>query len=374
MVTPGTPRPRAALLNPDLTRPDWIAGQPRSQDRLWLDRNENADPELIALVTTVVQEVLAGRPNPVVNTYPDSGPLYRKLGALLGVSPSNLLLAAGSDGVIRSVFEAFVEPGEPVVHTQPTFAMYPVYSLMHGARVSTLDYTASPDGPRLGVDTIVQCLHDVRPRVACLPNPDSPTGTLLQPDELRAILDAARTCGTVLLIDEAYHPFTPVTALPWVHEFENLVIARTFAKAWGMAGLRIGYAIAAPGLIATLHKVRPMYEVNTLAVAVTERMLDHAAAVDASVERLNRGRDGFARAMESCGFKALPSGGNFIHVAFGECEPDIFAALDPLVLYRRDGAGCLAGYSRFSATTEERFAPLIAAVRRVAASRKGSVL
>jgi histidinol-phosphate aminotransferase len=150
------------------------------------------------------------------------------------------------------------------------------------------------------------------------------------------------------------------------------VVARTFAKAWGLAGLRIGYAAACPELVGYLHKVRPMYEVNTVAVAVLEQMLEHADAVRASVERLNAGRDGLLAAMDALGLPTLHAKGNFAHVRFGDHEPAVHEALAGLVLYRRhSNDACLRGFSRLSATTPARFQPIIQQIRKVVAGQAG---
>jgi histidinol-phosphate aminotransferase len=244
--------------------------------------------------------------------------------------------------------------------------MYPVYSKMYGAREVCLDYDEAPHGPTIRADVAIRAIRTAHPRVVCLPNPDSPTGSVLAPDDLRAVIEAAGDEGAVMLVDEAYHPFYAETVLPLVDACPHLVVARTFAKAWGLAGLRIGYAAACPELVAHLHKVRPMYEVNTMAVAVVEGMLDHGADILASVERLNQGRDAFLTAMDSFGLETIHSRGNFAHVRFGQHGPAVHDALGDIVLYRRESQdACLKGYSRFSATTTERFRPIIERIRAV---------
>jgi len=365
-VTYTVPPAREAVLDQQLLRPEWTQRAVRDPRLLWLDKNENADPQLGAIVQRVVREV-----DPVaLGTYPECAPLYRKLASYLGVVPGKLLLAAGSDGVIRSVFEAFVNPGDVVMHTVPTFAMYSVYARMYGARVAALEYRRDEAGPSLPAGTVITAIADTRPKVVCLPNPDSPTGTVFPPDDLRRIVEAAGRSGALILIDEAYYPFYDRTALSWLDEYPHLVIARTFAKAWGLAGLRIGYAVSSPTVAGLLHKVRPMYEVNTLAVAATERMLDYDGDMLASVKRLNAGRDAFVAAMTRLGLRTLRTEGNFLHVAFGPAAPDVHRALEGLVLYRKDAnEPCLSGYSRFTATTEERFEPII---RRIADAVRGS--
>lgn len=358
------PPPRPAVADPLLTRPDWTAGVPRDGRLLWLDKNENGDPELVALA----QLVLADLPAEALSTYPESTALYRKLAAHVGVGAEQLVLTAGSDGAIRSLYEAFISPGDVVVHTIPTFAMYAVYSRMYGARVVPLEYAPSDRGPSLPVDLVTRTIAEARPKLVCLPNPDSPTGTVFPEPELRGIIDAAGRVGALMLVDEAYHPFYEPTVVGWLADYPHLVVARTFAKAWGVAGLRIGYGVANAAVTRLLHKVRPMYEVNTVAVAMMERLLDHADAMRASVLRLTAGRNAFLDAMEGLGFRVLRARGNFLHVAFGTHAAAVHAALADLVLYRRDSNDpCLKGFSRFSATTEERFQPVIERIRSVVA-------
>jgi histidinol-phosphate aminotransferase len=356
------PTARGSVADPKLWRPDWTTGVPRDPSLLWLDKNENTDPELAALTARVLGEIDLS----ALHTYPECAPLYHKLGRHLGISADRLLLAAGSDGVIRSVFEAFISPGDVVVHSLPTFAMYAVYSQMYGARVVPLIYQPSERGPSLPIEEVLKTIAAARPRLVCLPNPDSPTGTVFAPDALRQIIEAAGTAGAVMLLDEAYYPFYNETALPWIDEYPHLVIARTFAKAWGLSGLRIGHAAASPEMIRLLHKVRPMYEVNTLAVAFMERMLDLSHEVLASVRRLNEGRDTFLTAMEKLSLRTLRGQGNFLHVAFGAHAPAVHSALKDAVLFRLDfNEPCLKGFSRFSATTAGVFQPVIDRIRRV---------
>ena len=351
---------REALANPELQRPDWLTGSPRDPRLLWLVKNENSDPALAEITTRVLREVV----DESLHVYPESAALYQKLGDWVGVSPDHLLLTAGSDGVIRAVFETFVNPGDAVLLTEPTFAMYPVYAKIFGAQAHVMAYEATDSGPQIACEAIVAQMKRVSPKLVCLPNPDSPTGTILAPEEVRLIADTAGELGAILLIDEAYHPFYSWSAVPWVRELPHLVVARTFSKAWGLAGLRAGYAVAHPQTVQLLHLVRPMYEVNTLAVAAVERMLDHAEAMEASVERLRRGVTHFLDAMTSMGLPTLDSHGNFLHVAFGDHGPAVHAALAPLVLYRPYSSfPVLTGYSRFSATTAELFDPLIERIR-----------
>jgi histidinol-phosphate aminotransferase len=338
-------RPRRSLLNPELKRPSALSSTPRDAGTLWLDKNENLDPALLELSRAVLSEL----PATAVATYPEAGELYRKLARWVGVSPDSLLLTPGSDGAIRLAFEAFVEHGEDVVHSSPTFAMYPVYSQMFGAKAHPIEYQRIGDGPCLDPQAVVDAVLRWKPKLTCLPNPDSPTGTTLAPEDLRRILDACEAVGSVFLLDEAYHPFHEWSAVSWTAASRHLIVARTFAKAWGAAGLRIGYAVAHPETIALLHKMRPMYEVSTFAVEFMSRLLERPGDMERTVARIREGKAHFVDRMRSLGFTVLPTSGNFLHVAFGERGGRIHAALGGKVLYRASfDHPCLAGYSRFS--------------------------
>jgi histidinol-phosphate aminotransferase len=340
-----TIRPRRSLSNSELQRPSALTSIPRDPARLWLDKNENLDPELMELS----HRVLSSIPREALATYPEAGDLYRKLASWVGVSADSLLLTPGSDGAIRLAFEAFIEHGDAVVHTTPTFAMYSVYSQMFGAQVWEINYARTVNGPFLDQRAIFSALHEYKPKLLCLPNPDSPTGTILAPDALRELLIACESVGTVLLVDEAYHPFHESSVVSSTQASRNLIVARTFAKAWGVAGLRIGYAVAHPQTIALLHKLRPMYETSTLAVEFMCRMLDHSAVMTQSVARINDGKRFFENEMRSLGFGVAQTAGNFTHIAFGERGKVVHAALSGKVLYRASfDHPCLAGYSRFS--------------------------
>lgn len=361
------PHARTSVADPKLFRPDWTQGVPRNPNLLWLDKNENADPELAKLTSRLMSEIDPA----AIYSYPECTPLYNKLADHLEVNADHLLLTAGSDGAIRSVFEAFIDPGDVVMYTVPTFAMYAVYSNMYGAKVVPLVYQPSDQGPVLGVDAVVNTIEKVRPKLVCLPNPDSPTGTVFNPAEMREIIEAAGRTGALILIDEAYYPFYEHTVVPWVDEYNHMVVTRTFAKAWGISGLRIGYAVACKDVAQLLHKVRPMYEVNTVAVAVAAKMLDHVDAVLASVDRLNAGRDAFIKEMKSLQLRTLITHGNFLHVAFGRYIPTVHERLKNVVLYRLDGGEpCLKGFSRFSATTIEHFQPVIGHIKQVVAEMR----
>ena len=355
------------FFNKNLTRPNWIKQEHRSLDMAWLDKNECADPRLNKIVTQSLLKI----PIEAAFSYPDLDVLYGKVAAFADVLPENILLTAGSDGAIRACFESCIESGDRIVLSRPTFAMYEVYSKVYGAKVTWLDYDKSPDGPILEVDKVVNTINKVKPKMVCLPNPDSPTGTIFSLTDLKKIINAADNMGALILIDEAYHPLYQKTVVPWVNECKNLVVVRSFSKAWGAAGFRVGYALANNELISFLHKQRPMYEIGNVSAKAIEILLDHEQDMRLSVERVNSGKKYFQDAMKAINIFSYESYGNFLHVRFESYAPAIHKALEDKVYYRKDFEHpCLQGYSRFSSTSIERFKPIIECITDVVSQHK----
>ncbi len=354
---------KPSYLNTNLTRPDWTKDLTRDEAKLWLNKNENVDPVLNEKIKSIMSKVK----NFAINTYPETAKIYLKLAALDNLKPSNFLLTHGSDGAIRAVFDVFVSPGDIVVHTSPTFAMYDVYSKMYGAKQEAFDYEYTDLGPEFDVDGFLNFIKAKQPKLVCLPNPDSPTGTILSENKMDELLQLTRDIGCMLLIDEAYFPFFKTTVINKVNEFPNLLVCRSFSKAWGAAGLRVGYLAGHSTLMDVLHKSRPMYELSTFSSEVVNLLLECEEDVLKSVERLEEGRRYFTKEVEAMGFVVTKSYGNFLHVNFGSSEAKIAEALKDIVLYRTEfnNASCLKGFSRFSLATKDQFEKIIKNIKSV---------
>ena len=338
-------RPRSSLLSDTLVRPETFKAVPRDSNKLWLDKNENLDPFQRDIVRSICDDI-----DPtILSTYPEAARAYEKLSEWLNVPPESILFTPGSDGAIRMTFEAFIEEGDCVIHTSPTFAMYPIYSKAFGAAAHELNYSRTSSGPRLNPLKIIQAVSNFRPKILCLPNPDSPTGTVLAESELLEVLKACEDNGTLLLIDEAYHPFYCWSAVPLTKTSKNIIVARTFAKAWGAAGLRVGYAVAHPDTILYLHKIRPMYEVSSFAVEFVAKALSHVTEMEASVKRIMDGKAFFVESLRAVGFSVIDTHANFVHVDFANYSQVVHHALLGKVLYRLSFDHlCLSGFSRFT--------------------------
>ena len=152
---------RKEILSSNLNRPSWISQDHRSLDRLWLDKNECADPEMNGVVVQSLSKI-SGE---TVFSYPDLDILYQKVAIFANVSPENILLTSGSDGAIRACFELCIASGDKVILTRPTFAMYGIYSKIYGAEVTWVDYEASENGPVLTVDKFISTIEKIKPKI-----------------------------------------------------------------------------------------------------------------------------------------------------------------------------------------------------------------
>ena len=305
---------RKHLLSDKITRPNWHdKNTNRDFKKICLDKNENNDPNLKKIYKKIYSKYYQNS----ISHYPNLHDCYKAIAKLNKVSISNILIGPGSDGIIRSVFETFVEKNDKVLKTSPTFQMYEIYCKIFQAKTVDVKYLNKNNEILLDIKQLIRIIERQKIKLLCLPNPDSPTGTIVSDKDLEIILKVSRKRKTTVLIDEAYFPFYPKTAIKFLKRYDNLIISRTFAKAWGLAGLRIGYGIANTDMIKYMNKVKSMYEVNTIAAHLIPRIVTKYKNVLKSVKSLNISKDYFLKELNSMGFKTLKSYGNFCHVKFG---------------------------------------------------------
>ena len=357
-------KPIKTLLNEKLTRPDWINISPRDAAFLWLDKNENLDS---AYIDFIKKEVIAKNVGSIdLSTYPELGLLYNDLAVMEGVNPQQLLLTTGSDGAIRTVFQSFVEQGSKVFISNPSFAMYDIYCKIFGADTRYIDYKRDNGIVSLDVDSLVKQIRSESPVLVCLPNPDSPTGTVLPEKDLLNIYQACKDVDAVFFVDEAYYPFHDFTMANHINETkgENLIICRTFSKAWGMAGVRVGHLISHRNTIALMNKIRPMYEIGALAMKIAHAVISYHDKMRESVAVIKKGKNYFEYCMRDLGFETLESHGNFSHVALAGHKEAIFKKLDTFVYYRKDFPHpSLQGFTRFSAAPKAVMEKVVDAIK-----------
>ena len=242
-----------------------------------------------------------------VTRYPAlyAGELKRALAAYVGAEASNVVTGCGSDDVLDSAIRAFAEPGERVAFPEPSFAMIPIFARMNGLVPAPVRLTERHD-----VDADATLATDAKVIYVCSPN--NPTGTLASRAAIERIVEHA---PGVVILDEAYAEFAPASNVDLALSGERVLVVRTMSKAFGLAGLRVGYAVGAPALVAEVEKSRGPFKVN----AVAER-----AAVAALTDDLPWVREHVALAVElrarlvgklrRMGLAPLPSAANFVLV------------------------------------------------------------
>ncbi len=257
--------------------------------------------------------------------YPDgSGHCLRAaLAQALGLAPEQLILGNGSNDVLVMLAEAFLKPGDEAVYSEYAFLVYPlaVQATGAGARVAPALPADHPEQP-LGhdADALVACVGE-HTRLLFIANPNNPTGSWLDATQLRSVLDRV-PATTLVVVDEAYaeyvtEPDYPPT-LEWLSRYPNLVITRTFSKAYGLAGLRIGYAIAHPAVCELLNRIRQPFNTSTVAQAAALAALGQQAFLQRTRELNEAGLRQLADGLSALDFHPLPSVGNFLLVDLGE--------------------------------------------------------
>jgi len=218
------------------------------------------------------------------------------------------------------------------------------------------------------LDTLMQAQRDHLASVVIICSPNNPTGTALSPD------DVARLCresDALVVVDEAYHEFAGQSVVPLLHDHGNLIVLRTFSKAMAMAGLRVGYLLASPELVAEVNKARLPYNLNFLSQAAALAVLSDPGTVEANVARLVRARESLFRDLAAIpGVRPFRSQANFILFALeGRAPADVFRSVYEQGVLVRDVSATprLSDCLRVSVGTEEENAAFLAALRRAMA-------
>ena len=339
----------------------------------------NTSPEPPEFVAGILATGVFDAP---LSEYPPSD--YRRLietaAAVYGVEPDELLVGAGADEILDLVGKAFLPPGGSAVVPVPTYAMYRVVTEQRGATAVLVPRLHADEGYALDLERTREAAREAELVWLCSPN--NPTG-LPEPDgAIETLLDViavdalvAGRSPAIVVLDEAYAEFVGASLLALRHRHPNLVVIRTASKAYALAGLRVGFAVARPETIARIAPFRPPGSVSTISVTVVTEALADPRAMQANVARVDEERHRLADALRAAGWTVGPTVTNFLLVDFGTTEraaavatgllrrglvPRTFAAGHPLAHGLRLTIRDRAGNDR-----------LIAAAREIEAERAG---
>jgi histidinol-phosphate aminotransferase len=284
--------------------------------KLRLDFNENTIG-----CSPLVRRAIRNLTSAAVSMYPEQDDVHRELADFFGVHADELLLSNGTDEALHLIVDTFIEPHASVLLVEPTFAMYRFYSERAAARIEALHYSAVMQFP---MKTLLSALHK-GPRIFFLANPNNPTGGVLQPAELRRVLKAATK--TLVVVDEAYFEFSGITILPWIRRYNNLVVTRTFSKAAGLAGLRLGCIFANRSVAEHLRKAQSPYPVNIAALVAARATIGDRQFLRAALREFRRSRKELERGLTKLGISFFPSAANFVLLSLGARAKEVVASL-----------------------------------------------
>lgn len=318
---------------------------------LRLDFNENTKG-----CSTKVIRALGEITTEEISAYPEYGKLASKLAGYLKVNENELLLTNGSDDAIRLAMDVFIEKGNEVVIPEPAFRLFEIYAQIAGAKISKVRYKEDLSFP---ADVILKKL-DGKPKMLVLVNPNNPTGTAIYEDDLVQILEKAK--NSIVLLDEAYYQYYGKSAKEKIRQYPNLIILQTFSKAFGLAGLRIGYLIANPKTISLMKKAASPYSVNAIAVKAAQAAIDDAGFVDEYAREVRANREMVAMELALLGVEAFPSEANFVLAKFGKKAEIVCSKLQENGVLVRDVGKypMLEGCLRITIGTTEQCKKLLA--------------
>lgn len=270
------------------------------------DANENPEGLPAEFVDSVLKEMTPE----FLAMYPEPERFIHKYADYIGVAAENVYCTNGSDHGIRVLLEIFGEPGKEVVTVSPTFEIYWVCCSLLGLKHKPVQYN---DDYTLPIERILEAITSDT-RVVALLNPNSPIGNLYSDQEVRLVINKAKTVGAIVILDEAYHYFYDKTFLHFALENCNVVLLRTFSKLMSIAGIRVGMLVGNKDLIHWVRNSRLAYEMNTVGLLFAERILEHPEMIEKLIEQEREGKAYFISELEKHGYWYMDCHGNFVLV------------------------------------------------------------
>jgi histidinol-phosphate aminotransferase len=301
-----------------------------------------------------------------VSLYPQREIGEQRVADSLGVAPEQVLLTNGMDEALSLFFATYLAPGDELLFADPTFVMYPILGSALGAQIVRL-----PSGEDLALP-VADFLAKISPRtrVIAIANPNNPSGLAASRNDLLRIAEAAPDAA--VLIDEAYFEFHGETLIPDMARYPNLFVARTFSKAYGLAGMRLGVLLGAAEQVSILRSLSLPFNVNSVALACLDEALADQDFVREHVANINQGRDRLGHLFRELGLRFWASQTNFVLVRVGDPVKTFVEAMQRRGVQVRDSSGnngC-AGCVRITVGTPSQMDQVLPAIREAVADTR----
>ena len=337
---------------------------PQTPAHIIINANERGDSfwEIPRVAEAVKSRLLNVKPNLYPRPFADT--LRAKTAAYVERKPEEILLGNGGDEMISLLNQTFLDHGDSILIHGPTFDMYALGAQASGANVVVVkdrdDFTHD-------VTAFVKKIKKVQPKIVYVCNPNNPTGRLWTKEEVRTIVEAA---PYVVVVDEAYMEFCSdqsVSMLSDIDTYSHMFVLRTFSKAFGLAGARVGYLVGQKEAIDAVSKLKPPYNLNVFTQAIAETILDFTSDILAGVSPIRAAREYFIKALEGQNhIEVFPSETNFVFLRSDRIQPlyESLLANDILVKYYKPGH-VLFGCMRITITTQEVVNKIVDIIKEV---------
>jgi len=330
-----------------------------NRDALRLDFNENT-----LACSLKVREVLGKVSAGELTRYPEREPVERIVAGHLGLAPKQVVLTNGVDEAIHVLFETFLGSGDELLLPVPTYTMYEIYASATDARTIAVQAGADMHFP---FDALMGAITP-RTKIVAIANPNSPSGSIATRDQIIEL--ARRAQYAIILVDEAYFHFHGETVVDLIGDLPNIVVARTFSKAYGLAGLRLGVLAGDIEVMRWVRRVLSPYSVNSLALACLPPALNDTEYIDWYVAEVLAARAEFEAALDEANVRRWPSRANFVLVEIGAQHAEFVRLMHEggvLVRDRSSDPGC-DGCVRITIGTRQQMRDAVTVLKRALSS------
>ena len=332
----------------------YVPGEQPPDGEGWIKLNTNESPlppspRVVAAIKKAAGDSLRLYPSPT------AAPARRAIARRFGLDPAQVTVANGGDELIEMCFRAFADAGDRVAYPTPTYPLFEPLCRIHGA-------SPSMHPTELPSELPASLASDPSP-LKFIVNPNSPTGALFDQAAIEAVIDAS---PGVVAVDEAYVDFAPRSCLDLLASHDNLVLLRTFSKSYGLAGLRIGFALGDAAVIAALDSVKDSYNVDRLAIVAAAAAIEDDGYHRKLVDEVVANRTALSAALTRMGFEIVPSAANFVFVKPPQPAAEVASALrERKILVRHYDRDPIAGWFRITIGTAEQHAKLLEALKEI---------
>ena len=329
--------------------------------KIKMDFNENAfgcSPKVIGALKKINIDDLS--------VYPAYSNFIKKLSSYLGVENCQIILTNGGEEAINTIFNTYLEKNDQIIIPTPTFALFKIYADAIGLNVKQINYKKTNKGFIFPLKNVLNAICK-KTKLIVIVNPNNPTGTYIEQKNIIKIIKKARQNNSIVLIDEAYWQFCGKTSKELINIYDNIFVIQTFSKAFGLAGLRLGYIISDKYNIKNIAKAISPYSVNNLAVIAASAALDDIEFVNKSIKQVNKNKKILTNELKKLKIKTYCSSANFLIADFGFNCTRVFGQLKNknILLRNVSAAPILKNCLRITIGTQKQTKILIKELKKI---------